>query len=171
MGFAALAGAPAHAGQGAGEASVALLEKLAIVKTEDLEFGTLFAGTTPGTVVIGGTGTRTKTGGVTLAGGTFHPAEFAGYGDRNQRVTIAVDIIPPIQITRSGGTEQMLVNAFTITPGPGLQNNGPVGRYKIQPGAGSTGLFTFKIGATLNVAANQMPGNYDGTFSVILNYQ
>jgi Domain of unknown function (DUF4402) len=162
---------PARAGQTTGEVSVSVVEKLGIVKEEDLEFGKMFAGPTAGTVVVNGAGVRTKTGGVTLAGGTFHPAEFSGYGDRNQRVTVAIDIIPPVQITRAGGTQQMLVNTFTITPLSGLQNNGPAGRYKIQPNAGSTGIFSFAIGATLNVAANQMPGNYDGTFSVILNYQ
>jgi Domain of unknown function (DUF4402) len=34
----------------------------------------------------------------------------------------------------------------------------------------ATGVFAFPVGATLDVAANQAPGKYTGTWSITLNY-
>jgi hypothetical protein len=165
---------PAQAATHTATANVALLEKLSLLKTADLDFGWMVAGPTAGTVTVGGTvaaPTRTSTGGVTPTPSSFHPAEFRGYGDRNQRVFITVVISPPNYLTRVSGTEQMLLDNFTITAGSGIQNNGPAGRFKINPGSGSTGLFDFTVGGRLNVGAGQTPGAYRGTFTVSVVYQ
>jgi Domain of unknown function (DUF4402) len=165
--LAVLASAPAHAGQGTGTGKADVVGALSLIRTQDLLFGNVIAGGTTGNVVVSGTGIRTKTGGVTLAGGTFQPAEFAGRGTRNQHITITFGA-PSIVITRSGGGATMAVDTFTIImPADGsLAVNGP--RWRITP---ATGIYSFLIGATLRVGVNQASGSYLGTFAVTANYQ
>jgi hypothetical protein len=165
--LALLASAPAQAGQSTGTGKVDVVGALSLIRTQDLEFGNAIAGATTGNVIVSNTGVRTKTGGVTLAGGTFQPAEFAGRGTRNQHITIAFGA-PSIVITRSGGGATMTVDTFTIVlPADGsLAVNGP--RWRITP---ATGIYSFLIGATLHVGANQASGSYLGTFAVTANYQ
>jgi Domain of unknown function (DUF4402) len=161
------ASAPALAGQSAGTAKVDVVGALSLIRTQDLLFGNAIAGATAGNVVVSDTGVRTRTGGVTLAGGIFQPAEFAGRGTRNQHITITFGA-PSIVITRSGGGATMTVDTFTIImPADGsLAVNGP--RWRITP---ANGIYSFLIGATLHVGVNQASGNYLGTFAVTANYQ
>ncbi len=148
---------------------IAVLDRLSLTKTADLDFGTLIAGTTPGTVVVNTAGTRSVTGGVTAAGGTVSAAGFAGFGRRTQQITIVFGA-PSILITRVGGTQTMIVNTFTANPvaGSGLTQLGNSGKHRI---TSATGLFDFTVGAQLNVGANATPGAYVGTFNVTVNYQ
>ena len=46
--------------------------------------------------------------------------------------------------------------------------NGGGPRFEI---ASNSGIFTFRVGARLNVGANQAPGVYTGTFPVTVIYQ
>jgi hypothetical protein len=164
-----LAGAGARAQQATGQAAADIVEPLSLIKTRDLDFGRLIAGTTAGTAVISIAGARTTTGGTTAAGGTPQAAEFAGFGRRTQQITISFGA-PSIQIVRSGGTETMTVDTFTIgaSAAGGLNQLGNSGRWRI---TSATGIFTFPVGATLRVGANQAGGNYAGTFSVTVVYQ
>jgi Domain of unknown function (DUF4402) len=171
--FAVIAGGAALVSQNAraqsGQIQVTLLDRLSLVKTADLEFGTLVASATAGTVTVSTLGIRSVTGGVTPAGGTVSAAGFAGYGRRTQQVIILFGA-PSILITRVGGTQAMTVNNFTVNPvgGSGLTQLGNSGRHRI---SSATGLFDFTVGARLNVGANAVPGDYVGTFNVTVNYQ
>ena len=60
-------------------------------------------------------------------------------------------------LIRTGGTETMTVDTFTIS---GSANRNVVAK---QP-------FTFKVGGTLHVAAGQREGTYTGTFDVDIQY-
>jgi hypothetical protein len=161
------ANAPAFAGVTQGATEVAIVENLTLVRTEQLDFGGIIAGTTAGTVVVSPLGVRTATGGAVLAGGAPQAAAFAGRGRRNQLMTITFGA-PSITITRGGGTQTMTVDSFTINnpPSATLAVAGP--RYRI---SATNGFFEFPVGATLRVGANQTPGLYTGTFSMTANYQ
>jgi spore coat protein U-like protein len=162
--------APARAGQTVGVSQAAIVEPLSLINTADLEFGAIASNGAAGTVTVSPLGVRTATGGAILAGGTFHPAEFSGFGRRNQQIRIAFGA-PSILVTRAGGTQTMVVDNFTLNspPSGSLANlGGPTGRYRI---SSTTGVFDFPIGARLNVAANQAQGNYVGSFTVTVTYQ
>lgn len=62
----------------------------------------------------------------------------------------------------------MIVDNFTIGNSAGLTQNGSSSNYRI---VAANGIFTFKVGARLNVALNQPAGTYSGTFNVEFDYQ
>jgi hypothetical protein len=62
-----------------------------------------------------------------------------------------------VTLKRVGGTETMTVSNFT------LQGQSKRTLAKAQS-------FTFRVGGTLNVAANQVEGVYTGTFDVTVQY-
>ncbi len=150
-------------------AQAVIVEPASLVKVQDLDFGAIAAQPTAGTVTVDpNTGACTATGGV-LAVGNCAYAEFGGQGVRRMRMRITL----PTTITLTGpGGATMTANTFTLglapdivqVPSPG--NSPP--RYEI---ASNSGIFTFRVGARLNVATNQAPGVYNGSFVVTVQYQ
>jgi len=138
-------------------ASANIIQPLEIVKTADLAFGNLAAGTTEGTVVMGVDGTRTSTGGVTLveAGNVSNAASFDVLGFADASFTI--DLPASIVFETEGGADQMTVDAFVSSLGATSTLS-------------ALGEATLEVGATLNVAAQQAAGLYSGSFDVIVAY-
>ena len=133
-----------------------VLRPLSLLKVEDLDFGWLTV-TTAGTAILNPfTGVVTTTGGVVVAGGDPLPAEFVGAASRNTPIKIRIPN-RPITLTRVGGTQTMTVTNWTL--------DGPADRK-----TGIERAFTFRVGATLNVGANQADGLYTGTFDVEVQY-
>jgi spore coat protein U-like protein len=151
----------------AGIAKTVVVSRLSFLNAEELEFGSLLAGPTAGTVIVSPTGARTKTGGVTLVGGLVQPARFAGRGTLNQTVLISL-VSAPSTLRRVGGTETMTLDQLTIGSTPTAVLTTTPQSFRI---TSATGIFNFPIGGRLSVNANQVPGDYTGTFSVTLNYQ
>jgi hypothetical protein len=152
----AFAPAVATAATASATASVVTLRPLTLVKTDDLDFGSLIASSTAGTVKIDpSTDARTTAGGVTVAGGAPSAARFVALG----LVNIYSNVTLPTSITldRTGGGGTMTVNAITT--------NGPATR--LFPG---TAILDVRVGGTLNVAANQPAGDYSGQFNVTVVY-
>jgi len=147
----------AHAGPGSGGSTSIVLNPLTATNVQDLDFGQLIPGTTAGTIVINPTsGARTATGGTILAGGTTSTAIFIGVARPNRMVHLNM---PNGTITLTNGTGgTMTVGNFTT--------DGNVNRR-----TDSNGIISFRVAATLNVAANQADGAYTGTFNVTLNLQ
>jgi len=159
--------APDDQGFTTSTAEVHLVERLTLIKTADLNFGTIIPGNAPGTVVVAPDGTRTKTGGVTLAGQNGHPAAFAGHGRFNRLVTLRVGANFR-NVTRVNGTETMRFDTFIIGSTPTAQLTTAPLAFRI---GSRSGIFDFPVGATLRVNANQAPGTYVGTFDVTIVYQ
>ncbi len=137
-------------------AKAVTLKRLSIVKVLDLEFGNMIAGASPGTVAIDATfSTRTTTGGTTALGGTVNAAQFYTYGGPLQLVIISRGPLPVL--ARVGGGATMNVTALTL--------NGPVVRF-----INAAGLLDLRVGGTLAVGANQMEGDYSGTFTITVTY-
>jgi hypothetical protein len=163
--FATMATQPAYAGTTPGGGEVTIVRPLSFVIDDNLDFGTVVRGTAAGTVTVTPAGTRTQTGGVTLANGGGHkPASFAGQGTFTQRVDISLGAN---SILLNGPGAPMRVRDFVIGSTPtAVLTTAPLS-FRI---AAFNGVFSFPIGATLDVAANQAPGVYAGNWSITLNY-
>ena len=160
--------APAVAAPQRTEAQAVIVTPLSFFKVDDLIFGRILPSATAGTVTIAPTGVRTKTGGVTLFnGGGEQPSRFAGRGAPNQTVAISLTSTPN-RLTRVGGTQTMTLSTFVIGSTPTVVLSGTSQLFTIN---NTSGIFNFPVGATLAVGANQVPGNYAGTFVITLNYQ
>ncbi|SFW25199.1 DUF4402 domain-containing protein [Chitinophaga sancti] len=140
--------------------SATIIAPIAISKSNDMNFGRVAATAAAGTVVLAPAGTRTFTGGVTLPsfGGTgdVSPAIFdvSGAPDYTYSITL-----PTTATTIANGSNTMTVDTWTSSPTP------------IGTLAGD-GTQTLRVGATLNVGANQAPGVYTSAtpFTVTVNY-
>jgi|SRR6185369_12046419 hypothetical protein len=133
-----------------------VIRPVTVTKTKDMDFGVV-AVTTAGTALLEpNADVISATGGVVLAGGNPHSAEFAGAAQSSSVVNIKVPS-KPSTLTRVGGTETVTVSNFT------LQGQAKRTLAKAQS-------FTFRVGGTLNVAANQAEGTYVGTFDVTVQY-
>lgn len=157
----------AHAAIGTGNAQVSVLTIGSIVKSADLDFGSIIATTAAGTVIVTPAGVRSATGGAILSGSIFSAAAFTGRGSRRNQ-QIIVTLPTSILITRVGGTQTMTVNNFTMGTSPTLAAVAAGRRFRIVP-ADST--FEFPVGATLRVGVSQMSGAYTGLFSIDVAYQ
>jgi len=133
-----------------------LMKPLTLAKLNDMDFGDLGV-TANGTAVINPvTDTMTTTGGVLSLGGTPRAATFRGVAQGSAVVNIKVPN-GGITLTRVGGTQTILLNAFTLD-----------GQSKRTLAA--AGIFDFKVGATLRPTAGQAEGLYTGTFDVTIQY-
>lgn len=137
-----------------------IIAPITLLKTVDMNFGYV-AVIGAGTVILDPAGARTKTGGVTLplvSPGTVTAASFTvgGQGSTTYSITLPSS---DYYITRQSGSEAMVINTFTSIPA----TTGTID-------AGGTQTLT--VGATLHVAAAQVPGVYTNTigFDVTVNY-
>lgn len=160
----ACASNPAFADTKTGNAEITVVRPLSFVIDDNLDFGSLIPGTTAGTVTMTPTGTRTATNGIVLVGGGHSPATFSGQGTFNQRVDISLGA-NSIFITGPGAP--MRVRTFVVGSTPTAVLTTTPTRFRI---AATNGIFTFPLGATLEVGANQAPGKYTGNWSITLNY-
>lgn len=145
----------------AASATAGIAGAIRIMNTGDLAFGDVLPGATAGTVRVDVTTgrtptvTRTAAGGAQLAGSAFTAATFyiQQTGSWWPWVRVALPS-GPVTLTRAGGGASMTVDSF-------------------ETNCNGTGFFscptmplTLYVGARLNVAANQLPGVYSGTFAV-----
>ena len=156
LAFASMAlGQKAFAQSAIGNATATLIIPITLANSQDLQFGRLMRGATPGTVIITPAGARSATGGVSLvvAGSTQTQAIFTATGEPNATYAITL----PVSTTLAFGANTMTVNTFTSTPsGTGTLAVG--------------GTQVINVGATLNVTAAQASGAYAGTFTVTVAY-
>jgi hypothetical protein len=144
---------------------VAIVPHLSLVNTHGLDFGGIIAGKTAGTVTVGQDGTVSRTGGATPVSGAA-TARFYGYGAYNQIVSLRLSR-NSYTITRSGGTQTMTVDNFTVSSTPPTTLTTTATNFRISE---ADGFFGFDVGATLHVSANQKSGYYVGSFSLTIQY-
>ena len=156
---------PVAAKQRVADAQIAVVRPLEFIRVENLDFGKVIRATTVGTVTIAPDGTRTKTGNVILIGTGFQPAKFAGMGTNNQNVDVSIG---STTIFATGPGAPMRVRTFVMGSTPTAVLTTAPQRFRINS---ATGIFTFPVGATLEVGANQVPGTYTGNWTITLNYQ
>jgi hypothetical protein len=135
----------------------------AVLTNTGLAFGDIFANATGGNVVLDPTtDARTPSGGLFLGTASpFNSAAITVCGKRNASFSVTL----PANTTLTGPGAAMTVSAFTAATGatiltPALS--------KLPNSAGAT--LPIKVGGTLAVGANQVDGDYAGTFNVIVTY-
>ena len=137
-------------------ASTTIYQPLGLQNDGDLNFG-LATSTTAGTLVLDpNTDAVSATGGAVPVGGSPHAALFEGIAPTGNVVIVRLPRSAST-LTRIGGTETMTVDTWTI--------NGTTRRT-----VPSRTTYTFKVGGTLHVNANQAEGTYLGTFTVDVQY-
>lgn len=132
----------------------AQVTSIGVTTQNDLHFGQIVTGTTSGTVTVSPSGTRTASGGSTLASGaSVSAASFQVTGDPD--VTFAITL--PSSASLSSGADQMTVDGFVSDPD--------------QAGSlDATGAALFRVGATLQLRGGQSSGAYSGQFDVRVDY-
>jgi hypothetical protein len=139
-------------------ANATMITPISISKINNMNFGTLAASATEGTVVLSAeaSATRTPDGGVTLHGGTVTAAKFTVTGAISTNYTIT---IPSAAFPLTGAGTPMSVDTWISDP-DATGNTGAGGTQDIY------------VGATLHVNANQVAGVYtSAAFPVTVNYE
>jgi Domain of unknown function (DUF4402) len=144
-----------------------VLQKLTFVQVagRDLDFGTVLASGTSGTVSIDAdSGGRSFTGGVTLLSvAAGDRALFAGVGTDGQQVDI--HLAPPASLGRIGGGASVTVNSMSLdSNGVGTATDRTITINDVN------GAFQVGVGGTFDIAANQLDGVYEANFDVTVDY-
>ena len=174
--------APNDTGSATSVAEVHLVAPASLIKTRDMAFGYILQQAAAGTVVLdAATDTCTTTNGL-IRMGQCRSAQFSGMGVRNLQVRIN----GPTSILLTGPGQSMVLDTFRLDTSPDLtaisgggNGNGNAFGWSNAPGqqnrrfriVSPTGIFTFGVGGTLRVNANQAAGVYTGTFDVTVQYQ
>jgi hypothetical protein len=127
-----------------------------IVNTAALAFGR-FAAAGGGGVSVDPNGVRTRSGAVVLLMSTPSPARYIIGSMGNDNRIYILTLPPNGSVVLSSGAQTMALNNFVSSLPPG----------GLLPGAAQN----ISVGATLQVAPGQRPGNYSGAFQVTLEYQ
>ena len=139
--------------------SATIVSPISISKVDDMSFGNIAPGIiNSGTVSLFPNGTRASAGGVSLppASGNVMAASFRVSGNNN--CTYNITLPYGDFLISDGNGNSMVFNSFTSTPST--------------EGQLRSGEQLIKVGATLHVGANQVPGNYSNSmgFQVVVNY-
>ena len=132
--------------------SVTISHPVGTEKINDMDFGIFETGKNAGSIELNTSGNYKSSGGVILISNTTAThASLSITGDYAYSVTLPTD---DIILKRDGGKETMTVGSFNITPTITKDNQ------------------LLAIGATLQVGASQLPGNYYlvDAFTVTVNY-
>lgn len=120
----------------------------------NMGFGRFAAGS-GGSVTVAINGARSRGGGVILLSSTASAAAFTFTGN-DSRITI-LTLPADGAASLASGANQMPLTGFVSSLPPG--------------GVLASGVKSATVGATLQVAPNQAPGNYTGSFQAILEFQ
>jgi hypothetical protein len=150
--------AVAQQAQATATAKGIVLQSLTLVRTSDLDFGTVAPDVnTAGTVSVdANSGARTTAGGVVALPGTFSRASFDGAGTAGNQVLLTLNQPAGAVLTSGSNT----VGALLSLDAGGTTRTIPAG-----------GTFTVYVGGVFNIGANQPSGLYSATFDLTANYQ
>lgn len=146
-----------------GTANATVIKPISITAVNSLEFGKIAVA--EGTVTIANDGERTFSNpqnnpGANNLGLVIRQATFTVTGENSSTYAITLPASDLVELTTGlgGANETMAVNTFTSNPsGTGELSS-------------DTGTQTINVGATLSVGANQVTGDYTGTFNVTVAY-
>ncbi len=139
----------ALAATASGTANATVLTPIAIAAGTALNFGTLSANATGGTVVLTAAGARSTTGSVIVTGAAFSAASFTVTGTGSS--TFAVTYPGTFNVVSGANTMGVVVNGAAT-------------------GTLAGGTLSLPVGGTLTVAANQAAGAYTGSYTMTVEY-
>lgn len=142
-----------------GSSQALILIPLKLTKIQDLDFGTVIRGTTDGTVIISAFGSaRASGGGVTLhPGDDGNRAEFATAATPGQTVEFTLTY-PTGNVLSDGNGNDVTIQALFLD-GSSSRIADPV-----------LGTIFVNVGGIVEVPANQVDGEYTGTFMLTAEY-
>jgi len=138
-------------------ARVRVVEPIKLTKSVDLDFGNVIGSFTTGTLTLDPDGIRTVNGvqiSNAVPGDVTAAEAIVTHNNNNYSISLPESFI----LYNSENPNQiLLINQFTVQP---------------LPNAGEEGSDILKIGATLNLEANQLPGYYTNSagFNVTVSY-
>ena len=145
-------------GQASASATVAsratVIDPIKIDKTVDLDFGNVISAYNPGSVILSPDGTRVAYG-VQISSnfpGTVNPAEaVVTHGNNNYSISLPESFV---LFNHENPNQQLIIDHFQVIPEEGTVSD------------------VIKVGATLNLEANQAPGFYTNStgFNVTVSY-
>jgi len=138
-------------------ARVRVVEPIKITKSVDLDFGNVIGSFTTGTMTLDPDGVRTANG-VHISNAVPGDVTAAEAIVTHNNNNYSISLPESFTLYNSENPDQfLLINRFTVQP---------------LPNAGDEGSDILKIGATLNLEANQLPGYYTNSagFNVTVSY-
>lgn len=134
-----------------------IVEPIEITKAVDLNFGNVIAGFSDGTIVLSPEGSRIANGAQissSVSGQVSAAEAIVSHGEYDYSITLPESFI---LFNESNPNQIMVINQFQVTPITGVSTPGDD---------------ILKIGATLNLEANQVPGVYTNSegFNVTVSY-
>jgi hypothetical protein len=139
-----------------------------IVKTADMDFGSIAVAATGGTVVLSASASAACTPSATLVhSGVCQAAAFAVRGKKNERLRLKSTDIAPVTLTGPGGATMALDTMSLAVSGMGPVAKGAGWDWTITDASGNA---EFWVGGTLHVAAAQAPGVYTGVMVVNVTF-
>lgn len=159
-GTAAQAAPSASSSSMTGTARASVVQPVSMVNTDALRFGQIAQPATSGTVTLSPAGTVTASGGaagnqsIAQTGGGPAPGVFLITTYPNASFTV----YGPASFTLSNSSRTMNVTLLT----------GSLQQVSSTP---TSMTYRLNVGGTLNMAANQAVGTYNGTYSLITVYQ
>jgi len=138
-------------------ARVTVVEPIMIEKSVDLDFGNVIGSFTTGTLTLDPDGIRTVNG-VQISNAVPGDVTAAEAIVTHNNNNYSISLPESFTLYNSENPDQfLLINQFTVQP---------------LPNAGDEGSDILKIGATLNLEANQLPGYYTNSagFNVTVSY-
>lgn len=150
---------PGDTMQNSGTAAAVVVDALTIQRLANLRFGRFAAPTTASTLRIGSNGTVTPSADIASSIGMAQPSD--GRGPAQFRIELAGNrgftAYIPGSLSITNGTSNMVVNSVE-------------GRLVRIVNRGRQSVFRLDMGGTLQVNANQAPGQYSGNFTVTVVY-
>ena len=140
-------------------AKAQIVTSIDVTNARALDFGTIAANASAGSVVVAATEAATATSAVyTLSAGTSSSAQFDVTGSANATYTVTIPS-SPLTLTPSLGSNTTVITVDPFTSS--ITNDGVLS---------STGAQTFYVGGTLNIPVNAVADSYSNTFSVTVAY-
>lgn len=137
-----------------GNASAIIKATITATETTRMNFGTISAAASAGTVKISPAGVVTSSTNDTYNNPTTTAGVFSIVAEPSTALTISFT-----NGTLNNGVNSMALSNFTTTSTPASNTTAP-----------TTGALTLNVGADLAVGASQASGSYTGTYSVTLSY-
>lgn len=136
-----------------------VLESHTLTNSSELDFGTVAASASAGSVVVAATalGTRSATGGVTLVPSTSSSARFDGLGAPGE--TILLTLNQPVGGVLQSAAGDQITGVLALDAGGATRT------------ADANGVFTVYVGGDFGISANQPNGYYTADFSLTAEYQ
>ena len=145
--------------QASANATATIVKAISIDKVTDLQFGKIIAAPTAGQVAIQTDGSRTIVAGNVVLfnqGSDEQAASFKTIGSPGAAYYLVLPADGSVSLTGPSGSDPMTIEGFVHSATGTLD--------------AATGEEIFNVGGTLNVGANQAPGQYTGTFTVTAAY-